>query len=114
MGKGRSEGSYLCLARILCVRFPVALRNTYIREWRAHRPPDFEVTLCFLEPLIVPVMDVIQAKAEIDFVELALEDVRGIAVAIAASCTFISVTHECFSFREVEVLSAELVDKGVP
>ena len=59
-------------------------------------------------------MDMIQAKPEIDFVELALEDVRRIAVAIAASCTFISVTHECFCFREVEVLSAELIDKGVP
>jgi len=59
-------------------------------------------------------MDVIQAKAEIDFVELVLEDACRIAVAIAASCTFISVTHECFSFREVEVLSAELVDKSMP
>lgn len=56
-------------------------------------------------------MDMIQANAEIDFVELVLEDACRIAVAIAASCTFISVTHECFSFREVEVLSGDLNPK---
>lgn len=58
-------------------------------------------------------MDVSQPQPEIDLVELIFEHIRRIAVAVPTGGTFIRVAHQRFGFRQVKVLSSELVDERV-